>query len=630
MRQAVILAGGKGTRLQERLQGLPKPLVSVFGIPLLERQILSLKEYGFTNIIILVNHKAIDIVSFCEQKDFWGIKIQCINDGETPRGTAGALLSIMSSLDEDFLVVYGDTLFNVDFNRFVQFYNESQDIAAALFLHPNDHPADSDLVEVDDEFRIVNFHSYPHPEGKYLPNLVNAALYILNKSSIKQWESYEGAIDFAKELFPKMLQSGFYLKGYLSPEYIKDAGTPKRLDKVEYDLSIGKVERASLKYQQKAVFIDRDGTLNIEDGYITKPNQLILYEGVGDAILKLNKFEWRTILVTNQPVIARGDCSKEMLNEIHWKLESNIAASGAFIDKIYYCPHHPDKGFQNEIKELKIICPCRKPNVGMLQKAVSEYNIDILNSWLIGDSTADLGAAYNQGISSILVETGHAGLDDKYPYTPDFVFPNFSSAVEFIVSDYDLLVSSYKNHFEEIAKCKNWFVGGLSRSGKSTFSAICKRELKKRGINCIILSLDRWLIDLDKRGFTVIERYDLESVKKMYFEINEATQDLNIKLPYYSKKRQCRTDKRLVQTIGVNDIIIWEGVIAIELAKQLNQILNTFFIEVDENDRKSRMKREYEIRGIDEKDFNYIYESREQTEHKIIKAHKVYSKYIIN
>ena len=630
MKQAVILAGGRGTRLQERLGGLPKPLISVLGIPLLERQILSLKEFGFTDIFILVNHKADVIVKFCHSKNFWGISIKCIDDGKIPKGTAGALLSILEYLDDEFLVVYGDTLFNVDFKRFILFYEESKDIAGALFLHPNDHPADSDLVEVDDKFYITNFHSYPHTKGKYLPNLVNAALYILNKSSISRWQNYNVPIDFAKDLFPKMLKEGFTLKGYISPEYIKDVGTPKRLDKVEIDLSSGKVERASLKHKQKAVFIDRDGTLNIPNGYIIKPEDLMLYDGIGEAILKLNKSEWRTIILTNQPIIARGDCSKEGLNEIHWKLESKIAESGAFIDKIYYCPHHPDSGFENENKEYKIKCSCRKPDVGMLQKAVLEFNIDLLNSWVVGDSTADLGIAYNMGVSSILVETGNAGLDDKYPYTPDFIFPDFPSAVEFITNGYNLIVHSYKSFFEEITKSRHWFVGGLSRSGKSSFSAICKRELKKKGVNCIILSLDRWLLDDNMRGVTVIERYDLTTLEKLYFVINKATHTIDVKLPYYSRKKKFRKEIELTQTIRTNDIIIWEGVVATELAKRLNKNNNTFFIEVDETIRKSRMKREYKLRGLNEEEFINIYDSRELTEHCIIKEYRVYSKYIIN
>ncbi len=630
MKQAVILAGGKGTRLKERLGDLPKPLVSVLGIPLLERQILSLKAAGINDVIILVNHKADAIISFCNEKENWGIKIACIDDGEVPRGTAGAVLSIMDQLDDLFLVVYGDTLFNIDFKRFFRFHEAGNNNAASLFLHPNDHPADSDLVEIDEELCIVNFHGYPHKPGIYLPNLVNAALYIISKESIINWRDHQGSLDFAKDLFPMMLTEGFILKGYVSPEYIKDAGTPCRLDKVELDLQNGKVERASFKYQQKAVFIDRDGTLNIEKGYIIRPDQLELFPGVGEGLAQLNKFEWRSILVTNQPVIARGDCTRDELNKIHWKLENLIAESGAFIDKIYYCPHHPDRGFQNEEKSLKIICSCRKPETGMFDKAIADLNIDYLNSWIIGDSTADLGAAHRSGISSILVETGNAGLDDKFPYTADFALPDFKVAVDFITRDYDLLVNSYKCYFEEFKKNRHWFVGGLSKSGKSTFAAICKRELKKMGQNCVVISLDRWLLDFNKRGQTVLQRYDLMAISDLYLKIISGIDELQVKLPFYSRRKKIRTNLELSQTIGPKDIIIWEGVVAFELAKSLNQIEYTFFIDIAEDLRKLRMQREYTVRGLHEKEFNDIYESREKSENSIIKENKINSRYIIN
>ena len=630
MKQAIILAGGKGTRLKERLGDLPKPLISVLGIPLLERQIVSLKAAGISDIIILVNHKADAIIRFSKENKNWGIKVTCIDDGEVPRGTAGAVLSILDQLDEFFLVVYGDTLFNIDFKRFFRFHEAFNNIAVSLFLHPNDHPTDSDLVEIDDELSIVNFHGYPHKPNIYLPNLVNAALYIINRNSIINWRHHQGSIDFAKDLFPLMLAEGFILKGYVSPEYIKDAGTPRRLDKVELDLQNGKVERASFKYKQKAVFIDRDGTLNFEKGFITSPDQLELFPGVGEGLAQLNKYEWRSILVTNQPVIARGDCTRDELNTIHWKLENLIAESGAFIDKIYYCPHHPDRGFQNEVVSLKIACSCRKPEIGMFDKAIVDLNIDSLNSWVIGDSTADLGAAHRSGISSILVETGNAGLDDKFPYTADFVLPDFKAAVDFITKDYDLLVNSYKSYFEEFKKNRHWFVGGLSKSGKSTFAAICKRELKKMGHNCVVISLDRWLLDFDKIGQTCIEHYDFLALLDLYFKIEKQFNELKVNFPFYSKKINRRTNLELSQTIGPKDIIIWEGVVALELAKKLHLYHQTFFIEVSEDLRKSRVKREYLVRGVQEKDFKKIYELEKKLEQNLLKKNRINSRYIIS
>ena len=227
MKQLVILAGGKGTRLRERLGNLPKPLVDICGTPLLERQVLLAKQFGITHVLVLVNHAAQMIVDYCASRNNWGLDVECIDDG-TPRGTAGATLAVFERLADEFLVMYGDTMLNVDLERFHAFHAQDPASAATLLLHPNDHPHDSDLVELDDASRIIDFHSYPHDASRDYPNLVNAALYWLRKPAFRRWHAKPGIFDFAKELFPAMIQAGVTLRGYNSPEYIKDIGTPAR------------------------------------------------------------------------------------------------------------------------------------------------------------------------------------------------------------------------------------------------------------------------------------------------------------------------------------------------------------------------------------------------------------------
>ncbi len=434
MTQVVILAGGKGTRLRERLGDLPKPLVDVCGVPLLERQVLLAKRHGFERVIILVNHRADAIVEFCRSKSNWGLQIECIDDGE-PRGTAGAVLQVLDQLDDEFLVMYGDTMLEVDLQRFQRFHAKDAGAAATLFLHPNDHPHDSDLVNMDTDGGIAGFYPYPHDPGSLLPNLVNAALYWVRKSSLQPWAARPGGpLDFAKDLFPAMLRAGSRLRGYNSPEYIKDCGTPKRLDKVCADLDSGKIERASLSHAQMAVFVDRDGTINREVQHLCDPEQFELLPGVELAIRLLNQSEYRVCVVTNQPVVARGDCSAPQLRTIHNKLETLLGREGAFVDRIYHCPHHPDKGFAGEVTELKITCRCRKPHTGMVDDAVQELHIARDRSWMIGDTTTDIEMARNAGLRSILVETGYGGRDQKYAATADFIVPNLAAAVDLILA----------------------------------------------------------------------------------------------------------------------------------------------------------------------------------------------------
>lgn len=426
MTQAVILAGGKGTRLASRLNGKPKPLVEVDGIPLLRRQITALADHGVDDIILLVNHAAEQIDAFIKTLNL-PVNITLIDDG-SPRGTAGATLACLDRMQEQFIVVYGDTLFDLDIAHLLACHAETG-AEATLLLHPNDHPTDSDLVEVDANGWIKAFHSYPHPAGAWLRNLVNAAFYIINRKLLEPWAEKMVVGDFAKDLFPEMVAQGARLKGYVTYEYIKDIGTPSRLDKAERHLRSGLITRARRTIPQRVVFLDRDGTLNHQRGHIACAEDLELIDGAGDAVQRLNEAEYRVVLITNQPVLARGEATEHDLARIHARLESELGASGAYLDAIYFCPHHPHSGYPGEVAELKRDCDCRKPATGMILAAAHDLNIDLTRSWMIGDSTADIAMASAAGLRSILVETGEGGRDGKYLTTADYRATSIVDAV---------------------------------------------------------------------------------------------------------------------------------------------------------------------------------------------------------
>ncbi|WP_313454293.1 HAD-IIIA family hydrolase [Brevundimonas sp.] len=413
--QAIILAGGKGTRLAERLHGRPKPLIDVLGVPLLERQLDALAGQGIDNVVVLVNHAADQIEAFFAVRPPVP-RAKLIDDG-APRGTAGAALACLETLEERFLVVYGDTLFDIDIAAMVA-EHEASSAAITLLLHPNDHPADSDLVEVDGDGWVTAFHSYPHPPGADLRNLVNAAFYICERSALEPWRESPTPLDFAKDLFPRMLAQGARIRGYSSFEYIKDLGTPKRLDKVERHLASGVVERARLTAMQRVVFLDRDGVINVQRDYIRTPDDLELIPGAVEAIRMLNDAEFRVIVVTNQPVIARGEADFDVVQRIHARMESLLGAGGAYIDALYLCPHHPDAGFDGEVAALKGPCECRKPGTGLFEQAATAMKIDFAASWMVGDSTSDIEAGRRMNLQTVLVETGTGGLDNKWAMQP--------------------------------------------------------------------------------------------------------------------------------------------------------------------------------------------------------------------
>ena len=400
-RQLIILAGGMGSRLQSELHGLPKPMADICGKPLLLRQIDVAIRYGFSDILLLTSYRSEVIEDFFGNGASFGAKISYSID-ERPLGTAGAVLAAQHLLRDRFAVCYGDTLFDLDMERMWQAHERSN-AAATLFLHPNDHPRDSDLVEIDSAGIVRAFHGYPHAPELLVRNRVNAAFYIMDKSALSLYTENTGKCDFGKNLFPEMIRQGARILGYESREYIKDMGTPKRLEKGRADFANGLVAARNFSNPCPAIFIDRDGTLNLDKGWIHSSSQIELLPGAGDAVRQINRSGFLAVLVTNQPVIARGECSEEDLESIHARLELLLGEHDAYLDAIYYCPHHPDSGWPGERPELKIECECRKPKDGLIRQATTDLNIDLSRSFMIGDTWRDMEVAKTSGLTGILV-----------------------------------------------------------------------------------------------------------------------------------------------------------------------------------------------------------------------------------
>ena len=434
MKQLVLLAGGKGTRLKDRLGDLPKPMIPIAGRPLLEHQVALARAHGFTDALLFVCHRADLIQAQLGDGSRFGLRIDYLIEKE-PLGTAGAVLAGFGRLAERFAVMYGDTMINVDLARFWQAHERSG-AEATLFLHPNNHPLDSDLVEMDDASRITAFHNRPHDAGRFFQNLVNAGLYVIEKRALQPWVGANRPMDFGKDLFPALVARGAHLHGYNSPEFIKDIGTPARYDWVCAQYDAGIIQRSSFASPQRAVFLDRDGTLvkEVSELGLSRVEQLELLPGVAGAVHQLNHAGLRAVVITNQPVVAKGLCTEAELRVIHNKLETLLGREHAFLDRIYWCPHHPQRGFPGERPELKIDCACRKPKTGLIQQAVADLNIDLAQSWFIGDTTTDVQTARNAGLRSILVRTGHGGKDGKHAAQPDHTFDTLAEAVKFVVA----------------------------------------------------------------------------------------------------------------------------------------------------------------------------------------------------
>ena len=422
----VIIAGGKGTRLG--LTDIPKPMVKLDGLPLLQHQINLAKRYGITDIFILSGHLSNVIFDYFKNGADFGVKITHIIE-PYPLGTAGCIKLLEYLIDDRFIVFYGDVVMDIDLNHFIKFDGKQDSVATAL-VHPNDHPFDSDLLETDSQNRVIAVHPKPHWETFLYKNIVNAAVYILSPTIFK-YLHFQGPSDFGKDVFPLLLKKNQKIAAYKSSEYVKDMGTLDRLAKVNEDFITGKVARLNCSHKRKAIFLDRDGVINKEVDNLSQIEDFELLNGVAEAIRKLNQSEYLSIVVTNQPVIAKGFITEPDLNQIHKKMETLLGNSQAYLDEIYYCPHHPESGFAGEIKELKVRCNCRKPEPGMILKAANDYNIDLEDSWMIGDRGTDVLAGKRAGCKTVYLNP-----DLINQAQADFVFAGLLEAVNFILESH--------------------------------------------------------------------------------------------------------------------------------------------------------------------------------------------------
>ena len=370
--KVVIMAGGKGTRISSVVSDIPKPMIKIEGIPVLEREIECLKKQGFDDILITVSHLGDIIMDYFGDGSGnspvtgqpFGVHIEYYFERE-PLGNAGALFKIKDKLTEDFLLLNADAMFDVGFNRFVEYHKQH-----GLHVISPEILAFSGI----DAETVGKIGS----DGKPVK------------------------VDLDRQLLKPLAGTG-KMFCYDSPEYVKDMGTPDRYYSVCADYREGRVTGKNLKNKQKAIFLDRDGTINKYVGFLRNIDDFELIDGVAEAIRKINELGYLAIVVTNQPVIARGEASFDELDEIHNKMETLLGKEGAYLDAIYYCPHHPHKGYEGERPELKIDCDCRKPKAGMLLKAAEDFNIDLSQSWMIGDGENDVKAGINAGCKTVLI-----------------------------------------------------------------------------------------------------------------------------------------------------------------------------------------------------------------------------------
>lgn len=400
--KVVIMAGGRGTRIASVNSEVPKPMIPLAGKPVLQYQIESLKAQNIREITLVIGYLGEVIQSYFKDGSKFGVTLDYVVEKE-PLGTAGALY-FFRNVQDDILLINGDIVFDVDLTRFYRAHRASDGLATIL-THPNSHPYDSGVIVADGDGKVTR---WLHKEEKRLwyKNRVNAGLHFLTPSLLQRIDRPEKK-DLDRDLLNPLVAEG-KLYVYDSPEYVKDMGTPDRYVSVTEDIVSGRVREKNLGRKQRAIFLDRDGTINKLKGFLTSVDDFELEEGAAEAVRLINESGYLAIVATNQPVIARGEMSLDDLNVLHDKMETLLGEHGAYLDGIYFCPHHPDKGFEGERPEYKIDCDCRKPKPGLLYRAAADYNVDLAQSWMVGDDERDLLCGLHAGCRTALI-----GRDDR-------------------------------------------------------------------------------------------------------------------------------------------------------------------------------------------------------------------------
>jgi mannose-1-phosphate guanylyltransferase/phosphomannomutase len=505
---AAIVAGGLGTRAAGMTGGrLPKALLPVAGVPIIIRQMRVLKREGVNRVSVLAGHLGDQLRPTVEaEAAALGLAPRVVVE-QTPLGTAGCL-SVLDPATDDTLIVYGDILFDIALAPLFEFHHRRRALLT-LVVHPNDHPRTSDLI-VENGGLVKAILPVGQPRGDDFRNLVPAALYLASPEFFTLIQRGRKT-DMICDLLPALVASGAKLAAYNTPEYLRDIGSPSRHALAERDLVAGRVERMNNAYPRPAIFFDCDGVLNEEPGLqgAVTSNDVKIIPGAGAAVARAHEAGRLTVAVTNRPQVAKGFVTFEGLDHILGRLEALLAADHGVLDRIYFCPHHPEVGFPGEIPALKIRCECRKPGTLLLRRAFADLPIDQRRSILIGDSLIDIGAARGVGILAYGVRTGHGCRDrERYerehgvPPVPDLMFDTVSEAVDFEI-EYDGLAAPIVSVINKLLEEKHTplviGVCGRSRAGKTVVAHAIARVLIEQGVSCLQVRLDDWIVPAEDR-----------------------------------------------------------------------------------------------------------------------------------
>ena len=342
--KTIIMAGGKGTRIQSIAQDIPKPMIKINNKPVLEWEIACLKEQGFCDIIITVSHLAHVIMDYFQDGSRFGVHIAYYVEDE-PLGNAGAVFKLWQNgvLEDDFLLLIADAVFHIDLKRFADFHFSCRALAT-VFTHPNSHPYDSGLVIADEKSKLVTgWLGREDKRPQYYKNRVNAGIHILSPEIFRLpgiCPDFAGAgnkADLDRDIIMPLISSRC-VYAYDSPEYVKDMGTPERFYQVSADMESGRVAAGSLRSRQKAVFFDAALLTDSRSWNACNLAQYEMTEEAAEAVKLLNNSGYFAIAAENQ----KEDAVNEP-DSIRNKIETLLGRNGAWLDAFCEGPHAFEK-----------------------------------------------------------------------------------------------------------------------------------------------------------------------------------------------------------------------------------------------------------------------------------------------
>lgn len=383
MNQAIILVGGKGTRLGMLTVNTPKPMMEIAGRPFILLLIEEIARHGFKDIVLLCGHLAEKIYSIFDGMSVMNARVRCVIEPQ-PMGTGGALQQAADLLDDEFLLLNGDSLF--DFNLLdLQTLASKEPWLGKVALRPLPDTGRYGTVTLDGE-RITSFAEKTSSGS----GLINGGIYVLRRDVLGYIQSIPCSLE--KDILPRLVAEG-RLYGRAYSGYFIDIGIPEDLQRAQVELS---------NHRRPTIFFDRDGVLNHDEGYTYRIEDFRWMPGAMKSIKLCNDRGWLVIVVTNQAGIARGYYDENALTTLHDWMQNQLREQGAHIDAFYHCPHHPE----GSIPKLAISCSCRKPEPGMLLRALQEWPIDPTCAFLVGDKMSDIEAAKRADIKSMLFTNG--------------------------------------------------------------------------------------------------------------------------------------------------------------------------------------------------------------------------------